>query len=158
MPHYLLVMGCSQKKDASPSPMKALDRYEGVNFKVLKKFRKEKKMPDNLDIVIISAKYGFIEADDYIDDYDLRMDKKRAFELHGQVLNDLKELLSTKNYEEIFINLGKDYLPALEGIENAVTCPVTYAEGRIGEKMKAMKNWIIKISLSKGQKTLDEVL
>ncbi len=150
-------MGCSQKKDTSPSPMKALDRYEGVNFKILKKFKKEKKLPKNLDVVIISANYGFLRADDYIDDYDLRMDKERALNLHPEVMDRLKELFSMRDYEEIFINLGKDYMPAVEGLENMVTCPIVYAEGRIGEKMRAMKKWITQISILKDQKILEEV-
>lgn len=155
MARYLLIVGCSQKKNPSCNPMKALDRYEGVNFKVIKKLREEGKIPSTLDVVIISAKYGFLRADDYIDDYDVRMTIQRALELHSQVLSQIKELI--KNYGEIFINLGKDYMPAVKGIENFATCRILYAEGRIGEKMSAMRKWIIRIGrASEEQKTLAE--
>lgn len=159
MPSYLLIIGCSQKKDPSPYPMKALDRYEGVTFKVLKKFKRERVLPRTLDIVIISAQYGFLRADDLIHDYDVRMTKKRALELQPQILQQLKELISHNTYQEVFINLGKDYLPAIKGIENLATCPIGYAGGRIGEKMAATKQWITRVTrVSEHQKTLNEVL
>lgn len=158
MPHYLLLIGCSQKKDSSPHPMRALDRYDGVNFRILKKFSRERTL-QNLDIVIISAKYGFLKADDCIDNYDLRMTSQRAHDLHSTVLGNLKELISSNTYEEIFINLGKDYLPAIEGFEKFAACPVVYAKGRIGEKMRDMKKWITRISLkSRTQKTLTDLV
>ena len=126
---------------------------------MIKKFQRDRKLPDNLDIIIISAKYGFLKADRKIDDYDMRMTKKRAQELHPRIVHEMKEFISHKEYKEVFINLGKDYLPAIEGIENLTNCPIVYAPGRIGEKMSALKKWLIKISCSsKDQKTLTEVL
>ncbi len=155
MARYLLIVGCSQKKNPSCNPMKALDRYEGVNFRVIKKLREEGKIPSSLDITIISAKYGFLKADDYIDDYDVRMTIQRACELHSEVLSQMK----LEDYGEIFINLGKDYMPAVKGIEDLATCRILYAEGRIGEKMSAMKRWIIRIGrASEEQKTLAEFI
>lgn len=138
---YLLIVGCSQKKTPSPHPMKAIDRYQGVNFSVIRKFNKE--LLKNIDILIISAKYGLLKSDDYIQDYNQRMTRERAAELNPHVLTKLRRILS-RPYTEIFINLGKDYLPSIQGIEPLTTCPIIYAEGRIGEKMKAMKEWIEK--------------
>jgi cytoplasmic iron level regulating protein YaaA (DUF328/UPF0246 family) len=156
---YLLVIGCSQTKDSSSYPMKALERYQGVNFKVIKKFKRERKFPDDLDIVIISAKYGLLRADTIIHDYNMRMTHNRAQELHDRTIQKLKELISQEKYDEIFINMGKDYLPAIKGIETLVECPVVFAKGRIGEKMAAMKQWLIRISFSaEKQKTLEDVL
>jgi hypothetical protein len=158
MPSYLLIVGCSDSKNASPVPMKALDRYEGVNFKVIKKFNREKGRPDNVDIVIISARYGLITQDTYIEPYNMRMTRKRAETLRPDVMNNLKELISQKIYEEIFIVLGKDYLPAIEGIGFIAPCPVSYAQGRIGEKMAALKKWLNKVLLAReGQQKLTDL-
>jgi hypothetical protein len=157
MSRYLLIVACSQKKDPSPHPLKAIDRYDGVNFRVIKKFKRERKLPGNLDIVIISAKYGILRPDEYIDFYNVRMTRQKARTLHSQILNHLRNLFSSNDYQEIFVNLGKDYLPAIEGIEDFVSCPVVHAEGRIGEKMGAMKRWVTRIALfSEDQKTLTD--
>jgi hypothetical protein len=158
MSRYLLVLACSEKKDPSPYQMKALDRYDGVNFRVLKKLRRERILPENLDIVIISAKYGLLDADEYIDDYDMRMTPEKASHLHAQIMDRLKELFSHTAYEGVLVNLGKDYLPAIAGIENCAPCPVGYAQGRIGEKMRDMKTWVTRIPLkTTRQKTLKEL-
>lgn len=156
---YLLVIGCSQTKDSSPHSMEALERYQGVNFNVIKKFKRERKLPDDVDIVIISAKYGLLKADTVIDDYDMQMTEKRAQKLHSDIIQKFRGLFSQKKYDEIFVNMGKNYLPAIKGIETMVECPVVYAKGRIGEKMAAMKQWLIKISLSSDkQKKLGDLL
>jgi hypothetical protein len=146
MSRYLLMLGCSQKKDPSPSSLKALHRYQGVNFRVLKKFLAERAFPRTLDICIISAQYGLLHPDDLIEDYDVRMTPQRARELHPRVMDGLQNLLSEKSYGELFVNMGKDYLPAIEGLENLVSCPVIYAPGRIGEKMSAMKQWLFHVA------------
>ena len=159
MAWYLLVLGCSRKKDTSPYSMKALDRYDGVNFNVLKKMQRERTLPDNMDIVIISAKYGFLKADTPIDNYDMRMTPQRAQELRPSIIENMKLLISEKKYQEIFINLGKDYLPAIEGLEDIVTCPLVYARGRIGEKMRDMKKWIKRRGFqSEYQQTLTDLI
>jgi hypothetical protein len=138
MSRYLLIVGCSQKKNPSPYPLKAIDRYDGVNFRVIKKFKRERKLPGNLD-------------------YNLRMTKQKARSLHSQILSHLRDLFSNNDYQEIFVNLGKDYLPAIKGIEDSVSCPIVHAEGRIGEKMGAMKRWITRIALfSEDQKNLTD--
>jgi hypothetical protein len=146
MARYLLMLGCSQKKDPSPTPLKALHRYDGVNFRVLKKFLAERAFSQLLDICIISARYGLLYPDDLIEDYDVKMTSQRARDLHPEVMKRLQEQLSENSYEELFVNMGKDYLPAIDGLENLVTCPVVYAPGRIGEKMSAMKQWLLYIS------------
>ena len=115
-------------------------------------------MPETLDIIIISAKYGFLKADEKIDDYNVRMTKERAQELHPTIIHELKEFISKREYKEIFINLGKDYMPAIKGIENLTNCPILYAQGRIGEKMSALKKWLTLICLSsRNQKTLTDI-
>ncbi|MBU6996683.1 MAG: hypothetical protein HXS41_07950 [Theionarchaea archaeon] len=158
MSSYLLVVGCSDRKNTSPFPMKALDRYEGVNFKVIKKFNREKGFPDNMDIAIVSARYGLITSDEYIDLYDIRMTRKRAAVLHPEIMDDLKDLISGKTYKEVFVVLGKEYMRAIEGIELIAPCPVVYARGRIGEKMAALKKWLNRVFLAKeGQQKLTDL-
>ena len=144
----LLVLGCSNQKFESENLIPAIERYNGVNYKVLKKLRRDEGLPFDLDIVIISAKYGFLRADTPIEYYDQPMTKERALELRPDILNDLKGYLKGRNYAEIFINLGKTYLLAIEGFESFVPkqTGIIYAEGKIGERMAKMKAWLLNIS------------
>ena len=104
---FLLIMGCSQKKNPSIGSMKAIDRYTGLFFKVLKKNNPELK---NLDIIIISAKYGFLLPETQIENYDMKMTNKRAFELRNEITPKFYEFFKDRNYDEVFINLGKYFM------------------------------------------------
>jgi len=51
--------------------------------------------------------------------------------------------LSNKDYDEIYINVGKSMMPLIEGLEKTVKCKVTFAAGRgLGMKAHHMKQWL----------------
>lgn len=56
----LLIISCSQRKKKLRGKVKAWDLYDGVIFRMLKKTERENGLPKNLDILILSAKHGFI--------------------------------------------------------------------------------------------------
>lgn len=145
--HYLLILACSQRKKPDVGLLPAIDRYDGVNFSVLHKARREGYLPDNLDILILSAKYGLIEAQTPIENYDLKMTKQRALELQIQASHDLDQYLSQTSYHEIFVNLGQTYLLAIACSEERKKLheKMVYATGGIGEKMAQMKAWVYSI-------------
>jgi len=145
---YLLVLGCSKRKRPEPGLVPAIERYDGVNFRVLRKAIREGYWPSNLDMLILSAKYGLIEQDTLIKHYDLSMTFKRANTIQANASADLDAQLKRKSYNEVFINLGKNYMVALalskelKTVDNRVHYPV----GGIGEKMSQMKMWLQDIS------------
>jgi len=61
---------------------------------------------------------------------------------------DLGNFVSSKNYKEVFVNLGKEYMLSIKGFEKLFSekTRIIIAEGRIGDRMKLMKDWILKIS------------
>lgn len=142
---YLLILSCSNRKLEDPLPIFALERYDGVNYRVIKKLKRSGKFPKNLDIVIISAKYGFLRAVDLIGYYELVMTEERALKSRLGILNELEDFFKDRNYKEIFVNLGKPYLLAIDGFERFLPekTKVVYAEGGIGQKMKEMKEWLV---------------
>lgn len=59
---YLLILSCSKtKKNIDRTP--AIELYDGMYYKVLKK---NYPTNANLDILILSAKYGLIESNELI--------------------------------------------------------------------------------------------
>lgn len=144
MKKYLLVISCSNKKRRNSGLLPAIERYTGAWYGVINKLRRLDKLPQNLDIVIISAKYGFLGSSELIEYYDVRMTKDRAEELNPTILQKFKSFLSDKRYEAVFINLGKDYMPAIEGVEHIVPQDsIYYARGRVGERKSQMRKWIL---------------
>lgn len=137
----LLIISCSQRKKKIRRKVRAWDLYDGVIFRVLKKFERENGLPENLNILILSAKYGFIKPSDLIEYYDYRLNPTsdgKAF------ISDLKRHIKNDTIANVFVCLGKDYLRALEGFETLFSDKTrfVYVSGGIGLKMAYLKNWI----------------
>ncbi len=152
-PRYLLIVACSQRKRSDPGLLPAIERYDGVNFRVLRKARREGYWPENLDVLILSAKYGLLKPDTLIEDYDLRMTRDHALALRSEVSTGLDAYLVQADYREVFINLGQSYLITLTQSKEIVHLigKVHYATGGIGERMSQMKMWLQDVSALEGE-------
>ncbi|MBD1932503.1 MULTISPECIES: DUF6884 domain-containing protein [Cyanophyceae] len=140
---YLLIIACSQRKRLDAGEMSAIARYDGGHFRVLRKAQRDGYWSNNLDVLILSAKYGLIEACTPIANYEQRMNCKRASELKAQVTQALQTYARLGVYCEVYVDLGQDYLPAIEGLADLFKgLQVTYADGRIGERLKWLKHWL----------------
>lgn len=134
---YLLILPCSKQKKELYSAC-ALELYDGPFYRVVRK-----NQPKNLDILILSAKYGLISSDNLISYYDQIMTPKRAEELASKIMMKLERIFTNENYDEVFINLGKNYLPALDGAKKILDeHNVNWANGQIGERLHQLKNWL----------------
>lgn len=139
----LLVQSCSATKEPVDTPVPALDLYDGYFFRIIKKALRTNQFQPGLDIIIISAEHGVVESDDEIGYYDRRMETERAGELNDDVVTAIAQKVDENKYDNVWINLGKDYLPAIDGIEDAVDIPIRYIEGGgIGMKGKRLKHLV----------------
>ena len=139
----LLIQSCSATKQNVETAVPALDLYDGYFFRIINKALRAGQFRPGLDIIIISAKHGVIEPDEEIGYYDQRMDTERAEELNDEVINTIASHVTREGYEKVWINLGKDYLPAVDGLEDALDVPVDYIEGcGIGMKGKQLKHLV----------------
>lgn len=136
---HLLILPCSKDKNSAAGLLPALERYRGPFYRMI-----NRRQSNNLDVMILSAKYGLIPPDALTEYYDLRMNESRAVELQTNVLQKIKMLLEKHEYDEIFINLGKQYMKALDGIQVHIseTTKLIIAEGKIGQRLKQMKEWL----------------
>ena len=141
---YLLILACSRRKRWDPGTLPAIERYDGVNYRVLRKAEREGRWPWRLDVLILSAKHGLLEPGVPIENYDLLMTPERAKQLRPAVLAAMAERLSATGYAEVFLNLGKRYRLAMEGWDAEVgrETRVLYGEGGIGQKAGAMLRWL----------------
>jgi len=156
----LLIISCSQRKKVQhvrvlkghPSvevPLPAIEAYDGPVYRTLRKFRSEQsenKLPNNLRVLILSAKYGLIFPETEIETYDLKMTAERAREMKLDVHIDLQRCLlfyevAYRGLDEVFINLGKTYKLVLEGFAWENLSP-TEASGGIGQRVSQMKTWL----------------
>ena len=137
---YLLLLGCSDRKCEGHNLAPALELYDGGNFRVLRKYLRENGWPPGLMIKIISAKYGIIDATTFIESYNQRLNKKMAQKMNPEVMHSLKEVGSPTS---VFVNLGKDYLPAVSCLTTLFNADnIIYADGGIGKKQRKLKQWL----------------
>src|SRR5215207_8230304 len=119
----LLILGCSDRKnDVAPdSPQQlfsfmtkrrarslaAWEIYAGVAFQVVKRCQREGAFPPDIDIVILSAKYGIITPEREITYYDLKMTPELAGLQRATNVRILGEMMGTRSYREIFLMMGR---------------------------------------------------
>ncbi len=141
-PKKLMIISCSQRKKNFLNFTPAMELYDGPMYRMIRNFKPI--YYNGIDVMILSAKYGLMAQNHMIKNYDQRLTEKRIPKLREIVKNRLAERLKLTNYNEIMLSMGKDYLSVFEGIKKiAPQCKIKHAEGKIGEKLKETKNWLV---------------
>ena len=142
----LLIVGCSKRK-IETEYIKAINLYQGNNFKIIHKARREGEFNRDCDILILSAYYGFLHSDAVISYYDQFMSAGRANSFKHGAKDQLNTWLAPNKYNEVLVSLGKNYAiivnhpPVLDFITECSE-KVIFATGGIGQKSQQLKNWI----------------
>jgi len=140
----LLIVSCSRRKRSDLGLLPAIERYDGVSFRLLRKARREGYWPENLDVLILSAKYGLIDISTPIAHYEQRMTRNRANDLKSQVFQVLQTLTQEFSYSAVYVELGKDYQDVMEGLTQLFSASsVVYAKGRIGQRLAHLRQWLL---------------
>jgi cytoplasmic iron level regulating protein YaaA (DUF328/UPF0246 family) len=148
---HLLIISCSKTKNNllknnDDVKLPAFRGYDGKLFLTLRKAFRE-GLGHNIDILIISAKYGLLEASDEISYYEERMTKKKAHELRDDVLKKLSRYLTAHTYRKIFVMMGRDYLEAIRGINTLIDVPVEIIKmEKIGKAQQKLRNLLLRIN------------
>jgi len=119
----------------------AIERYDGPAFRLLRRYLN--RSDEDLEIYILSAKFGLITHQTSIPYYEQKLRSDR--------IEELKERISKQNFfsktherKPFFINLGKTYSqvfePVFEGlVKNSNT---TFASGSSGKRLAEMYDWL----------------
>jgi len=146
----IIVSGSSRVLKEPSDPIPAVQRFDGVFIRLIRKYYKQLR---GFDILILSPVYGLIGAEEKIGFKEpirgswrgLILDKTDISRLRESSLPTLEKLLAKRQYDEIYVNVGRKLLRTIEGFEEIVprTIKITYSEGEgIGPKMTHMKEWI----------------
>jgi cytoplasmic iron level regulating protein YaaA (DUF328/UPF0246 family) len=149
----LLIMSEAVSKRRLPKePIPALERYDGVFFKVVRRLKREGKLK-GVDIVIVSQEYGIIGPNDEVPYYDskskdfgsrIELTKDEVEKLRKENLVKLASIIKEMHYSEIIVNVGKAYLKLIEGLEDIASVKTLQVEGRsLGLKAKKLREIMI---------------
>ncbi len=149
---HLLIISCSKTKNSQlrnneDIKLPAINGYDGKIFLTLRKAFRE-GLGHNVDVLIISAKYGLLRATDEISYYEERMTKQKAGELRDRVLSKLKLIVTNGgNYRKIFVMLGKDYFEAISGLSALIDIPVDIIKmEKIGKAQQKLRNLLLRLN------------
>ncbi|NUC74769.1 hypothetical protein HTZ84_21130 [Haloterrigena sp. SYSU A558-1] len=135
----LLVQSCSKSKNRPGKPVKPLELYSGYFFKIIKKAIREGEFQDTIDICVLSAEHGLVDATDKIAYYDRRMTVERATDLRPDVTAELRSRVTAHEYDHVIFNLGAEYRHAVGDLSD-LRASVRYIDGEgIGQKGHALK-------------------
>jgi hypothetical protein len=153
MKKLVIVSGSSKVREFPKEPIFALERFAGPATGVAAKYFKNNQL-QNIDVLILSPSYGLIEANQKIGYrqpaeadggwYNLRINEKDLRKMRESNLAKLKKRFAEEQYDEIYINAGKEFLPTIRGLRRIApkSAKITCAEGAgFGFKLAHMKDW-----------------
>lgn len=146
----LLLLGPSFRRDKSDGLLPAVERYDGLFFRITRKYSSSVKDVDVLvmrdDMVLVDSKTALPYSPPEGEKWGARSFSekviKEARERNKAVLS--KKLMGGR-YLDIFVAMGKRYaeaLPDLSQFDVEVIFPVR--GGGIGPKARALKEWLSK--------------
>jgi hypothetical protein len=139
----LLILICSQRKRAEAGLLPAVERYDGPQFRVLRRFLRLRPT-EAPRIAVLSARFGLIDGGTLLPFYDQRMTAERARELAPGVLAEFGRLLATAERSQLFLSLSRAYEPALAGYQAKVpaTTEVRVSLGGPGRRTAELYEWL----------------
>jgi hypothetical protein len=113
----LLILACSTRKRLADAPMKAIERYDGPSWRVVRAaLCRRPDIKERLVIWALSAELGLIPASRPIPSYDRRLDRRRADALAPLVAAQLAELArpyAAEGFAHALVCAGQVYLAAM---------------------------------------------
>lgn len=155
----IVITSCSQRKKTNENLLPAIERYDGPHFYLLRKFLKQSA--DDLEIYILSAKFGLLAYKTKIPFYEQKLTKEQSADLSVIALAQINQIFKkSKKQKEIFVNLGSLYLEAFEPALSRIskTNSITYAKGSSGRRLAEMYDWIYGEKSSLRNEQVNEVI
>jgi hypothetical protein len=138
---YLLIISCSKTKNTDAHLLPAWERYTGRVFRLLKNALIPPAQDSPIDLVIISAKYGFLRPDAPISCYDVQMTPDLAKQHQREVMAGVYDLILQHNYRSCFVLLEPEYISTLGSLE----LPNVHVEQTIDSRsLRKLEQWLMK--------------
>jgi hypothetical protein len=147
----IIVSSSSRVVGSADRAVAGIDRYDGLMMRVVRKWMHEAHIGRD-DILLVSPIHGLVRGQDPIDYHppakgDWRnpeLDEPSVEKMNRSALILLRELTTSRNYSEIYVNVGKRLYPIIAGFENMLHCKIVYAKGNgFGPKAAHMRDWML---------------
>lgn len=152
MAKRLLILGPSFRRNRSSRVLPAIQRYDGLFYRVARKYLKDVKdvdvvvMIDDLTLVDGATPLPYSEPEGK--EWGKQTFSNEVVEkAKVKNLDFLERKLRDRKYLEIFISMGKQYAEALPDLSRFDAKVIFPSTGGPGPKAKALKEWLSKGSI-----------
>lgn len=141
----LLILGSTFRRNPSEKTLAAIDRYDGVFFRVVRKHLKQVQDVDVVvmidDLTLVDGNFNLPYTPPEGGRWGTQVFSKEKYK-EAKAKNEafLNKKLGTGKYAEIFIAMGKRYAKALPNLTHQKV--VFPTRGGLGPKATALKEWI----------------
>lgn len=139
----IVLTSCSQRKKNNESLLSAIERYDGPNFRLLRKYLNQ--TTDELDVYILSARYGLIHQEKQISFYEEKLNKNNLQEITKLSIAQANNFFTGREKaKEVFVNLGTLYLQVFEPILEKLSKKneLIFTSGSSGRRLAEMHDWL----------------
>lgn len=137
----LLLMSCSDRKRRDAGLLRAIERYNGPAFYVVRRYLREHES-SGLLVYILSAEFGVISANEPIPHYDRPMTADRAIELCEEATETLNAIIRQAHCKELFVCASAMYKKAIAPSKLGPLVHVRYAAAGQGHKLRSLHCWL----------------
>jgi len=145
----LLILGPSYRRNPSPEPLPAIERYDGLFYRMVRKYIDKLKEKD-IDVIIVTEDLDVVTPETKLPYKPpvgeswktlplIEKDPEKVKLLRNQIL----ELAKEREYEEIFVALNKHYQTLLPDLTPYSRRIIASFRG-IGPKAQALKRWLLR--------------
>ena len=145
----LLILGPSYRRNPSPEPLPAIERYDGLFYRIVRKYIDKIKEKD-IDVIIVTEDLDIVTPEMKLPYKPpvgerwktlppIEKDPEKVKLLRNQILKLVKE----RRYEEIFVALNRYYQVLLPDLA-AYTGKMIVSFKGIGPKAQALKQWLLR--------------
>ena len=143
----LLILGPSYRRNPSPEPLPAIERYDGLFYRIVRR-NMDKMKEKGIDIIIITEDLEVATPETKLP-YKPPVGNKwktlppttRDLEKIEKLRNQVLELVKSRRYDEIFIALNKHYQALLPDLTPYTKKIIATSKG-LGSKAKSLKEWL----------------
>lgn len=143
----LLILGPSFRRNTKNEPLAAIERFDGLFFRIARKYLKTTKdvdtavMLDDLTLVdgTTSVQYTEAEGAQWGGKKILKNTLENSREKNRKYLTTK---LKSKKYSEVFLSIGKEFAKALPDFNEYGVKVIFPTNGGLGPKAQALKEWL----------------
>ncbi len=140
----LLVLGPSYRRNASPEPLPAIERYDGLFYRIVRR-NMDKVKEKGIDIIIITEDIELATPETKLSYKPPVGNKWKTIpptakdpEKIEKLRNQILEIVKSKRYDEIFIALNKHYQQLPADLTSYTKKIIATSKG-LGLKAKSLK-------------------